>query len=261
MIGADGLRTLVGKGQKAFVRQHPSWHFAGVKAAPIVSRIPLSSRAMPDYSRPPCVTLCFGGSGSGKSTFAFRYLLNRLTEQPANTEPAAAVFVFDWKLEAAHRLGLPVCGTETQCAAALASRVVCFNPAIMFDANQKGALRWFCHWAFEVSRRGPGKKILFIDELWRFVDAHSLPTELERVARMGRAEGLELLTATQHPRDYHRDLRAEVTEWVCFNTVEPGELDAVRPYFRGVDRVASLKRGEFIAYHRETGEELAGWVF
>lgn len=145
--------------------------------------------------------------------------------------------------------------------AAVPSRVVCFNPAVMFQERQKDALRWFCHWAFEVSRRGPGKKILFVDELWRFVDAHSLPAELEKVARMGRAEGLELLTATQHPRDYHRDLRAEVTEWVCFNTIEPGELDAVRPYFRDVDRVAGLKRGEFLAYNRESGAELAGRVF
>ena len=67
---------------------------------------------MPDYSRLPCVTLAFGASGSGKSKFAFRYLLNRLTEQPANTEPAACVFVFDWKLEAAQRLGFPTRFTE-----------------------------------------------------------------------------------------------------------------------------------------------------
>jgi DNA helicase HerA-like ATPase len=102
---------------------------------------------------------------------------------------------------------------------------------------------------------------LFVDELWRFVDAQTLSAELERVARMGRAENLELLTGTQHPRDYHRDIRAEVTEWVCFSMTEPGELDAVRPYFRGVDRVAALQRGEFIAYNRESGAELAGRVF
>ena len=216
---------------------------------------------MPDYSRAPSIVLVFGASGSGKSTFAFRYLVNRATEQPAKAEPSACTFIFDWKLEAAHRLGLPVCGTAAECEAAVPSRWVCFNPAVMFQERQKDALRWFCHWVFEVSRRGPGKKVLFVDELWRFVDAHSLPAELEKVARMGRAEGLELLTATQHPRDYHRDLRAEVTEWVCFNTVEPGELDAVRPYFRGVDRVAGLKRGEFIAYNRESGAELAGKVF
>ena len=48
---------------------------------------------------------------------------------------------------------------------------------------------------------------------------------------------------------------------LCFATQEPGELDAVRPYFRGVDRVAALPRGAFIAYNRESGEELAGRLF
>ncbi len=42
---------------------------------------------------------------------------------------------------------------------------------------------------------------------------------------------------------------------------EPGELDAVRPYFRGVDRVAQLPRGSFIAYNRESGEDLEGKLF
>ncbi len=93
------------------------------------------------------------------------------------------------------------------------------------------------------------------------MDAQRLPVELERVARMGRAENLELLTATQHPRDYHRDIRAEVTEWVCFSMTEPGELEAVRPYFPGVDRVATLPRSQFIAYNRESGAELSGRVF
>jgi hypothetical protein len=39
------------------------------------------------------------------------------------------------------------------------------------------------------------------------------------------------------------------------------ELDAVRPYFRGVDRVADLPRGSFIAYNRESGAELCGKLF
>lgn len=216
---------------------------------------------MADYSLPPCITLVFGRSGSGKSTFAFRYLLNRATVQPANDAPSACTFIFDWKLEASQRLGLPVSGTLSQCQAALGSRWVCFNPAVMFAERQRDAFRWFCAWVFEVSKNGAGKKVLFADELWRFVDAQRLPVELERIARMGRSENLELLTATQHPRDYHRDLRAEVTEWVCFSMNEPGELDAVRPYFRGVDRVADLPRGQFIAYNRESGAELAGKVF
>ena len=112
-----------------------------------------------------------------------------------------------------------------------------------------------------MSQRGDGKKVLFCDELWKFVNAFQLPPELERVVRTGRAENLELLTATQHPRDYHRDIRAEVTEWVCFSADEPGDLDAVRPYFRGVDKVSGMPRGRFIAYNRDSGVELAGKIF
>ena len=93
----------------------------------------------------------------------------------------------------------------------------------MFQEQQKDALRWFCHWAFGVSRRGPGKKILFVDELWRFVDAHSLPAELEKEARMGRAEGLELLTATQHPQLF---LRLEHLEHSRPGKPQPTHRDA-----------------------------------
>ena len=112
-----------------------------------------------------------------------------------------------------------------------------------------------------MSRRGPGKKVLFVDELWKFVDGRTLPVELEKVARMGRVENLELLTSTQHPRDYHADLRAEVTEWVGFSTSEPAELDAVRASWPGADAVAQLPRGAFRAYNRESGAELSGRLF
>ena len=78
---------------------------------------------------------------------------------------------------------------------------------------------------------------------------------------LGCAEKLELLTSTQPPRDDHRDIRAEVTEWICISMDEPGELDTVLPYFRGVDRVTQLSRGGFIADNRESGEDLAGKLF
>lgn len=224
---------------------------------------------MPDYSLPPCVTLVFGRSGTGKTTFAFLYLVNALTEQPLNGNPAACVFIFDWKLEASQRLGVPSVGTVAQCEAALAGRIVCFNPHVMFQPEEgkapaeDRALRWFAAWAFEVSRRGPGKKILYVDELRQFVKSHSaqLPPEIERVTRQGRSENLELLSSTQYPKDYARTIRESVTEWVCFNINDPDEIDSVRPYFPGVEAVADLKLGEFISCNRESGAEMRGKLF
>lgn len=208
---------------------------------------------MSDYSIPNAITLIFGQGSSGKTTFAFRYLLN---------VPCACRFLFDDRGQAAARLKLPSSGTAKQCEEALPTRWVCFNPHIMFPGDKlKDGFRWFCSWVFEASKRGPGKKVLFVDELWQWCDGLSIPGELENLARTGRIEGIELVSATHSPRDYHRDLRRLVTEWVCFNTKEPADLDAVRPYYSGVDKVADLARGEFLAYNRDSGAELRGRLF
>ena len=53
-------------------------------------------------------------------------------------------------------------------------------------------------------------------------------------------------------------VRRLVAEWVCFNTVEPGDLDAVRPYYPGVEKVAAPPKFHFPACNRDSGAELAG---
>ncbi len=230
---------------------------------------------MSDYSLPARVTLVFGRSQSGKTTFAFRYLVNALTPQKANPEPAACVFIFDWKLEASRRLGIEAVTTMHGCNNALASRLVIFNPHIAFPGDQyvknpegervlndeKMAFRWFCRWVFQASMGGPGRKIIYLDELKQFASKFYIPPELNKIARMGRAENLELLTSTQFPRDYHADIRGNVTEWVCFSCTEPAELEAVRPYFPSVDQAAQFPPGRFIAYNRNSRTELAGRIF
>lgn len=206
-----------------------------------------------DYANPVRITLIVGQGSAGKTVFALRYLINA---------PLACRFIFDDRGQAADRLKLKACSTWQQCEQALASRWVCFNPHVMFPGDRlKGGFRWFCEWAFECSKRGPGRKALLVDELWQWSDGLSIPAELENVARTGRVHGLELVSATHSPRDYHRDLRRLVTEWVCFNTVEPADLDVIRPYYSKVDQAAQLPRGSFLAYERETGAELAGKVF
>jgi hypothetical protein len=69
------------------------------------------------------------------------------------------------------------------------------------------------------------------------------------------------LSSTQPPRDNHRNIRAEVAEWICFQTKEPGDLDAVRPYYSGVDKVVALPKGQFIVFNRESGAERMERVF
>jgi len=69
------------------------------------------------------------------------------------------------------------------------------------------------------------------------------------------------VSCTQRPREYHVLIRSQATEFIAFNTREPAELDAIRPYWAGVDQAATLPRGSFIAVNWESGVELAGRVF
>ena len=230
---------------------------------------------MSDWSLPARVTLVFGRSESGKTTFCYRYIVNAMTPQDANPEPVGSVFIFDWKLEAQDRLGIPAVSSQAGCEAALASRAVVFNPHIMFPGttytrnpegekvwnDEKMAFRWFCKWVYEVSKRGPGRKIIYLDELAQFSSKYYVPPELGQIVRLGRAENLELITSTQYPRDYHSTIRGGVTEWVCFSTTEECELAAVRDYYRGVDKAAGLFKGEFLAYNRNSRCEMAGRLF
>jgi len=216
---------------------------------------------MPDYSNPANITLIFGKGSSGKSSFAFSYLLNS-GRPPRGAGPAAAVFIFDDRGQAAQRLGLQSVGTKDDCEAALATGWVCFNPHIRYPgALLPDAFRWFCDWSFQASKRGPGRKILFVDELWQWSRSRtSVPPELENVIRTGRTEGLEFVTATHSPREYHELVRSQATEFVAFNTVEPAQLESIEPYWPGVNAAAKLTPGQFLAYNRNTGGTEAGMM-
>ena len=76
----------------------------------------------------------------------------------------------------------------------------------------------------------------------------------------GLAAG-EALAGSPIPRDFFKTIREEVTEWVCFNINEPDNLDAVRPYFSGVNRVTALRPGEYLAFNRNSGAEMGGRIF
>jgi hypothetical protein len=191
-------------------------------------------------------------TGSGKTTFAIRYLLN---------VSAACRFVFDDLGQVAARLKLPHAGTAAQLEAALATRWVVFNPHLMFPGDVAAAFAFFCDWAFNASRRGPGKKVFLADEVWRWCSPTSIPRELGALAQMGRAEGLELLTATQLPHKYHSSITGMSTELVCFRLDERLALDAVQDL--GADRAAvqALPLGSFVSWNRISRARLPGSVF
>jgi len=207
---------------------------------------------MADYTLPPANTLIVGMTGSGKTTFALRYLLNA---------PAACRFIFDDLGRAATRLRIRPACTALEIEQALATRWVVFNPHRMFPGDTKNAFRWFCRWVYDASRRGPGKKLLLVDEVWQWQDNMQLPRELALCAQTGREENLELVCATQLPHKVNAAITGQSTELVAFRVCEPLALARVAEL--GADRaeVSGLPLGSFVSWNRLSGGKLAGKVF
>ncbi len=65
--------------------------------------------------------------------------------------------------------------------------------------------RWRLNWVWHRAQRGPAKKVLFVDELWRFVNAQQLPAELEKVARMPEGDEWTVEFVSYIPTDAIKD--------------------------------------------------------
>jgi hypothetical protein len=203
-----------------------------------------------DHTLPLSLTLILGKGGYGKSTFAYRYLLNA---------PASCRFLFDDLGRASAKLGLPAVGLVAELEAALSTHWVCFNPHRMFPGKTKEAFRWFCKWVYEVSKRGPGKKLFLVDEIWQWQDRGEIPPELSLVVRTGREENIELVCATQTPGELDYAITGQSTEVVCFRLDEKRELDWVGRLGGDPDAVRALQRFQWIAWNRESGVRLNSW--
>jgi hypothetical protein len=205
-----------------------------------------------DYTLPPCCTAIVGKTGSGKTTFALRYLLN---------VPAACRFVFDDLGQVSRRLVLPHASTSAELEAALSRRWVIFNPHRMFPGDAAAAFRFFCAWVFGCAQRGPGKKVLLVDEVWRWCSPNGIPKELAAVAQMGRSEHLELVVATQMPHKIHGSIIGASTELVCFRLDEVHALEKVEELGGDPALVRALPMGTFQAWNRISDATLSGRVF
>lgn len=207
---------------------------------------------MSDYTLPPRLTVVVGMTGSGKTTFAIRYLLNA---------PYVCRFVFDPTGQMAARFKRSPVSTANEVEAALATGWVIFNPHRMFPGQMEKAFRWFAKWAYDASCRGRGRKVFCADEIWQYQDRDKIPHELAMISQTGRVENLELLAITQLPSKISASITGQSTELVCFRLDESVELRKVQGL--GADPVAvqNLPLGSFIAYNRLTRARFAARIF
>ena len=206
-----------------------------------------------DFSLPNVQTVICGKPGTGKTTLAIRLLLNT---------PCAVRFIFDDRAQAATRLKLPLVSTPAECERALSTRWVCFNPHPCFPGDTKAAFRWFCDWAYKASKRGRGRKLFFVDEVWKHVSVNSIPQEFAVIVQEGRVAGLEPITATQRPHKLNEAILGQATELIAFRMEHRLSLACIDEMGGDPDAVKNLPMdGSFISFNLDAGTTLAGNIF
>lgn len=115
--------------------------------------------------------------------------------------------------------------------------------------------------AWRFSEFLPGRKIVLVDEVWKYCSPTSIPKELAMLVQEGRKIGLETVFLTQRPNRLNESILGEVTECVTFPmTGERGLLKVVASCQVPEEEVATLTPGEFLSV-TDRGGRLRGRVF
>ena len=217
---------------------------------------------MGDYSLQPQHIILAGMTGSGKTTYVIRYLIN--------DDTAACRFIFDDLNRMWPRLKIPCCHSPPALAESLGTKWSVFNPVLMlpqFGGDMRKAFRWWCKWIFDVAGRGPGKKMVVVPEVWRHCNPDNIPPELALLAQAGRELHIELIADTQRPEMLNGSITASATELIVFRQMHPAALRVTENLLRdggnGYDPAAirSLPLGSYLAFNRLTGGSVAGKLF
>jgi len=197
-----------------------------------------------------CVTVVAGVSASGKSTFGVRYVLN--------AAHLAYRFIFDADLQYCKRLCCDSAGDDLDMAVQLIQGTVVFNPHVLYPGRLTDAFAFFCQFAFEHSQRLPGRKLLLVDEAWKYVSAQRYPQELANCVQTGRHHGLECMFLSQLPHKLNEAIRNECSELVCFRLGDANPLKWAQEKGLNPTELSALPRLHFVARNLDSGDELRG---
>ena len=197
------------------------------------------------------VTAVCGLSGTGKSTFALRYIVNAVL---------ACRFLFDPEGEFADRLAIRPASQFYDLQRQFIQGTVVFDPHGMFPGRLIDAFCFFCDLAFTWSERIEGRKVLVVDEVWKYCKPGSIPDELALVCQTGRKRGLGLMVNTQRPNLLNGSILNEVSEMVCFRLQEENALEKVSGYGFSPDELKALPDLQLVARNLDSGGERRGRI-
>lgn len=187
----------------------------------------------------------FGGSGTGKTTYALKYVAN---------SKSRCAFLFDAEGEFADRMRLRPAKTPAELDAAIRSGWVCYDPHTMFEGDLERGLLFFSRLSMEASKRLPGRKLFVVDELGWYCSGANVPFELKKLVQSGRRFGLDGVFIGQQPNELHNTIRCQLTEVVCFQLTDATALEFPRKFGFDIEAVRALRPFHFIARNNRGGE-------
>lgn len=208
---------------------------------------------MNDFTATRACTLVAGVSGSGKTTFALRYLVN--------APDLALRFAWDADGQIGARLGLPAVSRVEELPLAQAMGWVIFDPNELFPGRHAEGFSWFCSWVYQTAGLVPGRKVFLVDEVWRYCSNVTIPQPLAECIQTGRVRQLDCMFATQRPNRLNEAITNEVTEAVCFRLQGANALRVVYDLGADPQEVSDLPPGSFVSWGTQTGSRLSGRVF
>jgi hypothetical protein len=180
----------------------------------------------------------FGGSGTGKTTYAAKFIANA---------PARCRFIFDPEGDFAHLMHLLPARTTFEIDQATHTGFVVYDPHVMFPGEMERALEFFSSYALQASIRIGGRKFFCVDELGRYLSGHDVPAPLKTIVQSGRRYGLDSVFVAQQPNELHNTVRCQLSEVVCFQLMEPRALDFPASFGFKPEEISALPpRGAYI---------------
>lgn len=206
--------------------------------------------------------LVVGSSGTGKTTFALRYIAGAWHR---------LVVVYDHEGEMATRLGVSSLYSLVDTGAAMQRELMessgmaflAYDPAIEFEGRLEEGFDLFCDTLFSWCDAMPdGTEVLFVvDEIQKVTGNMVIPQPLKTILQTGRRKGLDCLFLSQAPNEIHNTLRNQVTELVSFGMIERNALKFADEMGLDVNEVAALPIGHYIGWNRYTGDRYQHRLF
>ena len=191
----------------------------------------------------------FGASGTGKTTFAEKYLRGTSAE---------VRFIFDREGEWAHRLKMPQVGNHARMVDMLKTGWVLFEPDSMFSGRHEDAVEFFADWSLKVSARIPGRKVFVVDELQLLVSGHQIGPHVKTIIQTGRRYGVDFVLIGQAPNLIHNAVLGQLTEVVFFRLTNERALEFPQESGMDVEKIRNLPDWHYVARDMTTGAEVLG---